>query len=119
MCTDIVENDELPRPAPIILANGVKDASTNQGGQKLFDEEGKKNARDEGKVEIVNHEGTVEHKGLTILHQFTTAEDDDIVCDEANGRLFQGRHGGGPRYEEKIVGGVANDALESLVEDWP
>ena len=88
--TYIIQDDQLVRPTTVGAADGVEDAIAHDFWQELLNEEGEKTAADDGEVEVVDHEGTVEHKGLSFLHQLSSAEDDDIVCRERRQSLRQG-----------------------------
>lgn len=102
-----------------MVANSVEETVTGNRGDQLLSEERQKDAADSGKVEVVDLEQEVELEWLAATHQFTTAEDDDVVCDEEGRAGLEGREGCFAGHEAEILGLVANDGLESLLEDRP
>lgn len=101
------------------MADGVEDAMAHNGGQDLLNEEGKQDAADGGEVEVMDEEKGPQLERLAVPHHFATTKNDNIVqCDE-NGGLLKGRHGRDTGHEAEVVGRVANNLLEGLVEDRP
>ena len=113
--TYIVQHDQFLGPTAIVVANGIENTVSNNSGEELLNEEGQKTTADDGQVEIVNHERAIEDECLTMLHQFSSAKDYNIVCDQSCCRLFQSGHGSNARLELEVNGGVAEDGRVTLV----
>ena len=111
----IVQHHQLPGPTSIIVTNGIENTVSNKSGEELFNEEGQETTTNDGQVEIVNHEGAIENKWLTMLHQFSPAKDYNIVCDQSSCRLFQSGHWSNARDKFEVIGGVAEDGRVTLV----
>lgn len=57
----------------------MEDAVAHHGGEKLLNEECQKPTTDDGQVEVVNHEGPIQDEGLAMLHEFSSAENYNVV----------------------------------------
>lgn len=64
-------------------------------------------------------EGTVQLEGCAVPHKLTAAENDDVVYNERNDRLFVGRHDGAAGHELELLGRVAKHLLPCGREDGP
>lgn len=117
--TYVVENNERLGPAAIVLANGVEDATTNNGRDELLEEEQQKRQADGGEVEVVNQEQRLELEGLTVAHKLPTAKDDGVVDGDEDGGRLERRHGSLERHELEVGDRVAHDGRPGLVEDRP
>lgn len=115
----IVQDDQLIAPASIIAADRMENAVPDDFGQHLLNEEGQQATADDGQVEIVNHEGAIENKGLSFLHQLPAAKDDDVVCSQCSYRSGQGRPHCLPGHELELVGRISKHSRVALVEYGP
>lgn len=102
-----------------MVADGKEETVTGDRGDQLLSEECQKYAADGGKVEVVDLEQEVELEWLTSSHQLATTEDDDVVCDEEGRARLERRERGFALHEAEVLRLVANDGLESLLEDGP
>lgn len=102
-----------------MVADGVEDAVPVQGRDELFGKQHQQPAADEGEVEIVNLEQTVELHGLAAAHELTSAKDDDVVGNQRQGRLPERGHRRATGGEAEVLRLVALDRLKSLLEDRP
>lgn len=119
VCTYVVQNNQLVRPATVVVADGVEKTVTGDGGDELLSEERQEYAADGSKVKVVDLEQEVELEGLTPAHQLATAKDDNVVCDEEGRAALEGRERSLALHEAEILGLVASDGLECLLEDRP
>lgn len=119
MATYVVQNDERLGPSTAVIADGEKDAMSPDGGHQLFNEESQQRATDQGEVEVVDHEKGVQLQGSAFLHDLAAAEDDDIVGDEKDGGMLEGRQRRHTLNELEFASGIAHDLLKGLVEDGP
>jgi len=115
----VVENDQGARPAAIAVADGIEDSLAHDGGEQLLNEEGQQDSADRGQVEVVDQEERLQLEGFSVAHQAPAAEDDDVVDHDEDAGLPQRRHGRGACSEPEVIGGIAHDQLEGLVEDGP
>ena len=67
----------------------------------------------------MDHEGAVQLESWSVSHQFPSAKDDDVVCQDGKATLLQRRHGGLSGLEIKVLRRIAHDGREGLVEDGP
>jgi hypothetical protein len=117
--THVVKQDELVSPAAIEIADSVEDAVPDQGGEKLLNEESQKTTADDGQVQVVDLERTVQLEGRAAPHELTAAQNDSVVYNERNDRLFVRRHDGAARHEAELLGRVAKHLLPCGREDGP
>ena len=117
--THVVKEDKLVGPAAIEIANSVENAVPDQGGEKLLNEESQKTTADDGQVQVVDLEWTVQAESRTAPHELTTAEDDDVVYNERNNRLFVCRHKSVAGHEAELLGRVAKHLLPCGGENGP
>lgn len=102
-----------------MVADGVEETMTGDRRDQLLSEERKEYAADGGKVEVVDLEQEVELEWLTSAHQFATAEDYDVVCDEEDRAALERRERGFALDEAEVLRLVAGNGLKSLLEDRP
>lgn len=102
-----------------MVADGVEDPLAHDGGEQLLNEQGQEDAADGSEVEVVHEEDGLELERLPAAHPLPAAEDYDVVDDHEDGRLLQRGHGRLARHELELIGRVAGDVLEGLVEDGP
>ena len=102
-----------------MVANGVKNTTTDNGRDELLKEEHKKSARDESQVEVVDEKERLELERLTVAHQLATTKNDSIVDDNEDRSRLEGRHGRLERNELEFINRVADDSSPCLVEDGP
>jgi len=62
-----------------MVADGEEDTVSHNCWQKLLDEEREQNAADDGEVQVVHQKWIFQDEWLTPLHQFSSAEHNDIV----------------------------------------
>ena len=117
--THVVKQDELVGPAAIEIADGVEKTVPDQSGEKLLNEESQKTTADDGQVQVVDLERTVQAEGRAAPHEFTTTQNDDVVCNERHDRLFVRRHDGVAGHELELLGRVAKHLLPRGGEDGP
>jgi len=67
----------------------------------------------------VDLERTVQAEGRAVSHELAAAEDDDVVCNERQDRLFVRRHDGVAGHELELFGRVAKHLLPRGGEDGP
>lgn len=97
----------------------MENAVSDNLGQELLDEQNQEKTADDGQVEVVNLEEEVELERLATTHELSATKDDDVVGNEHGGRLLEGGHGGLSRDEAEVLGLVALDRGEGLLEDGP
>lgn len=102
-----------------MIADGEEDAMSPDGGQQLFNEENQQRAADQGEAEVVDHEQGVQLQGSALLHELPAAENDDIVGDQKDSSLLEGRQRRDPLDKLEFAGGIADDLLKGLVENGP
>ena len=117
--THVVKQDELIGPAAIEIADGVEKTVPDQGGEKLLNEESQKTTADNGQVQVVDLEGTVQAEGRAAPHELTTTQNDDVVRNERNDRLFVCGHQDFSLLEPELLGRVAKHLLPCGGEDGP
>lgn len=117
--TYVVEDNKRLCPATLMVADRMEDASSNNSGQQLLDEERQEGRRDGGQVEVVDQEQRLELEGLAVAHELTTTEDDGVVDSNEYPRLPQGGHGRAARDELKLADRVASKESPDLVEYRP
>lgn len=117
--TYVVEDNQRLSPAAIVVADGKEDTLTDNGRQKLLNEESQEEAANSGQVEVVDEEERLELERLAVAHQLSAAKDDEVVDDDEDGRRLQGGHGSLERHELEVIGRVANNGREELVKDGP
>lgn len=88
-------------------------------GDQLLEEESQQCTADGRQVEVVDHEEAIELVGRAIPHQFPPAKDYYVVDEDGKATLLHRRHGGNSWLEVKVLGMVAHDGREGLVEDRP
>jgi len=67
----------------------------------------------------VDLEQAIQLHGLSLLHQFPSAEDDDVVCGQCPRRLGHARHGRLAGDKGEGFGGIAAESFEGFGEDGP
>lgn len=117
--TYVVENDKRLGPATTAVADGIEDASADNGGQQLLDKERQEDGRNGSQVEVMDQEQRLQLEGLAVAHNLTTPEDDGIVDSNEDSRLLQGRHGSLPSGEPELADGIASNGGPDLVKDGP
>lgn len=117
--TYVVQDHKGLGPATLGIADSMEDATTDNCGKKLLNEESQESTADQGQVEVVDEEETLELEGLTIAHPFATTKDDGIVDDDKDRCRLESGHGGLERHKLEVIGGVADNSSESLVKDGP
>lgn len=117
--THVVKQDELVSPAAIEIADGVEDTVPDQGGEKLLNEESQKTTADDGQVQVVDLERTVQAEGRAAPHELTTTQNDDVVCNEREDRLFVCGHQDLALLELELLGRVAKHLLPHGGENGP
>lgn len=117
--TYIVENNKRLGPATTVVANCMENASADNSGQQLLDEEPQEEGGDGSQVEVVDQEQRLELEGLAVAHKLTATEDDGVVDSNEYSRLFQGGHGSLSRGELEVPDGIASDGSPDFVKDGP
>ena len=77
--THVVEHHQFLRPSTLVIANGVEDSILDDGPKQLLNEQCQQNAADNGKVEIVDHEKSIQGESFSSPHQLSSTEYDNIV----------------------------------------
>ena len=117
--THVVENNQLVGPTTLVGADGVENTVSDKFWQKLLNEEEQKDTADDGQVKVVDLEEKAELEGLATAHEFSAAEDDDVVGDEHGDGLLEGSHWRLARNEAEVAGVVAFEGDESSLKDGP
>lgn len=117
--TYVVEHNERLSPATAVVANGVEDTATNNGGHELLNEENQEDERDGREVEVVDQEESLKLEGLTVAHELAATENDGVVDDNEDGCRLEGGHGCLERDKLELLSGIANNHLPALAEDGP
>jgi hypothetical protein len=117
--THVVKKDELVGPAAVEITDSVEDAVPDQGREKLLNEESQKTTTDDCQVQVVDLERTVQAESRTAPHELTTAQNDGVVYNERNDRLFVCRHESAAGHEAELLGRVAKHLLPCGGEDGP
>lgn len=115
----VVENDQGLGPAACSVADGIEDTFTDNGGEKLLNEECQKDTADDCQVKVVDQEESPQLERFPLAHQLSPAEDDGIVDDDEDACLLERGHWSDAWLESKVVGGIAHYILEGLVEVRP
>lgn len=119
LSTNIVQDDQVFGPASLVIANGVENTSFPQSGQKLLNEESQQTATDDGQIEVVHHERTVQHKWLPVPHYFSASKNDYVVCGQRNDRLLYRRHVCLSGLEFEVLRRIAEYGRVEFAEDRP
>lgn len=119
MSTYVVENNKRLGPATTVVADGMENASADDGGQQLLNEEGQEGGRDSSQVEVVNQEQGLQLEGRAIAHKLATTEDDSVVDGNEYSRLLQGGHGSLSSSEPEFACWIASNGSPDLVKDRP
>lgn len=117
--TYVVQDYQRLSPTAVDFANGVEQAMPVDGRNELLSEQGQENATDQSEHQVVDDGNGLELEGWSIPHQFPSTEYDRVIYDNKDRRLLQGRHGRLAGDEFEVIGRVAHDQLEGLVEDGP
>ena len=117
--TNVVQDNQRLGPAAFAVADGKEDALADHGPQKLLNEESQEDTANGGEVEVVDQEERPQLEWLAVAHELATPENNGIVDDDENASLLDRRHRCTTCLEAKVLGGIANDGLESLAEDGP
>jgi hypothetical protein len=117
--TYVVKQDQLVGPATIEVANGVENTVPDQRREQLLNEESQKTTADDGQVEVVDLERTVQAEGCAVPHELAASQNDGVVCNERQNRLFVRRHDGVAGHELELLGRVAKHLLPRGGEDGP
>lgn len=115
----VVENNQGLGPAAVVVADGEEDALSDNGGEKLFNEEGEQDGANGRQVEVVDEEEGLQLESLTSSHQLPSSKDYNVVYNDEDRGLLEGRHGSLAGDELEIVSRVPGDELKGLVEDGP
>jgi len=115
----VVEDNKRLRPAAILVADGVENTLPHDRWQKLLNKESQEDPADRGQIKVVDQEERLQLERLPVAHQLPAPENEDIVAYDENARLFQGWHRSLASLESKVVGRIAHNSLEGLVEVGP
>ena len=102
-----------------MVADGEEDSLADNCREQLLNEESQQKGADGGQVQVVDEEERLELEGLAVAHQLSTAEDDEVVDDDEDGRRLERGHGRLEGHELEVIGRVANDGRPELVKDGP
>lgn len=97
----------------------MENASTDNSGQQLLDEEGQEGGGDGSQVEVVDQEQGLELEGLSVAHKLTATEDDGVVDSHEYSSLLQGGHGRLSRGEPEVADRIANNGSPGFVKNGP
>ncbi len=117
--TYVVEDNKRLGPAALSVADGVEDATANNGRNQLLEEENQKDTADGGQVEVVDEEDGLELEGLTVAHELPSTKDDGVVDDDEDGGRLERGHRRLERHKLEVIGRVADDGSPGLIEDGP
>jgi len=117
--TYVVEDDKGLGPSTAMIADGVENAVTNDGGQELLDKQGQQDGADGGQDKVVDHKQGIQLEGGQLLHDLTTTKDDNVVSDQHSRGLLEGGHGCHALDELELASGVTHDLFIGLVEQGP
>jgi hypothetical protein len=117
--TYVVKQDQLVGPATVEVADGVENTVPDEGGEQLLNEESQKTTADDGQVEVVDLERAVQAEGCAVPHELAASQNNGVVCNERQDRLFVRRHDGVAGHELELLGRVAKHLLPRGGEDGP
>jgi hypothetical protein len=117
--TYVVKQDQLVGPATIEVADGVENTVPDEGREQLLNEESQKTTADDGQVQVVDLERAVQAEGCAVPHELAASQDDGVVRNERQDRLFVRRHDGVAGHELELLGRVAKHLLPRGGEDGP
>lgn len=119
VATYVVQHNQGLGPTSLMVADGEEDALADNGREQLLNEQSQEDCADSGQVEVVDDEESLQLKRLSLAHHLASTKDYYVVDDDEDGGLLQRRHGRAAGLEAEVVGGIAHDELEGLVEDRP
>jgi hypothetical protein len=117
--TYVVKDDQLVRPSTLVVANSEEKPLPRENGDQLLREERKESPADGREVKVVHLEQEVELEWLAVAHQLPSAKDDNVVCKKCDGACLERRERGLAGDEAEVLRLVANNWLESCLEDGP
>ena len=91
----------------------------HQRRDQLLQEQPQQRPANDGQVEIVNLEQPIQLHGRPALHELASAEDNEVVEAQRDGRLAHGGHGRLAGREAELLGLVAEEGLVGLGEEGP
>ena len=109
--TYVVKQNQLVGPATVEVADGVENTVPDERREQLLNEESQKTTADDGQVQVVDLERTVQAEGRAAPHELTTTQNDDVVCNERKDRLFVCGHQDLALLELELLGRVAKHLL--------
>lgn len=77
--TYIVQDNEMLRPATVMVADGIKNAFSNDSRKELFNKKRKEERADYCEHEVVYQKQRLQLEGLSVSHQFSTTKNNCIV----------------------------------------
>ena len=117
--TYVVKQNQLVGPATVEVADGVENTVPDERREQLLNEESQKTTADDGQVQVVDLERTVQAEGCAVPHDLAAAQNDDVVCNERNDRLFVCRHESAAGRELELLSRVAKHLLPCGGENGP
>lgn len=117
--TYVVKDNQLVRPATLVVANGEEKSLPRNRGDQLLGEEKQQGPADGGEVKVVHLEEKVELERLTVAHELPTAEDDSVVDHQRDNADLECRKGCLSLHEAEVLRLVAGNGFKALFEDWP
>lgn len=117
--THVVKNNERLGPPAVIVADGVKNAMAHNGRQNLLNKESQQDSGYSGQDEVVDEEERLKLEFVSFAHPLATTENDNVVADNEDARLFEGGHGRDAGLKLELAGRISNDSLPGLAKDRP
>lgn len=119
MNTYVVEDNQLVRPAALMVADGEEKALPDNRGDDLLGEKQQQCAANGGEVKVVHLEKKAELEGLAIAHKLPAAENYNVVHKKRDNTRLQGRERCDALLEAEVLGLVARNGLKDLFENGP
>ena len=99
-----------------MVADSMENASFSDCRQDLLNKECQENSTDGSEIEIMDEEEPLQLERLSVAHEFSPAQNHRIIRKNKDGGFLQRGHGRLPSDKVEIIGRVADDSFEDLVE---
>ena len=119
MNTYVVEDNQLVRPAALVVADGKEKTLPDNRGDDLLGEKKQQCTANGGEVKVVQLEEKAELEGLAIAHKLPAAKNYNVVYKERDNTSLEGRERCDALLEAEVLGLVARNGLKDLFENGP